>query len=165
LSRTGEAPTSARRRPQKSCGGCDVVHRNALTCHCSAFNLLGILASRHQTRLGQEAACPPVTLPPSPSNHTPRGPFCPRKCGLLVTCKGLGVRCLPSRYCCRWCDDKTNCIAFQPQNFKASCRLLQSCTSPEVQYFHWVCVCTTYSRAASLHPQHNIQEANIGRQD
>jgi len=26
-------------------------------------------------------------------------------------------------------------------------------------------VCTTYSRAASLHPQHNIQEANIGRQD
>jgi len=27
------------------------------------------------------------------------------------------------------------------------------------------CVCTTYSRAASLHPQHNIQEANIGRQD
>ena len=23
-------------------------------------------------------------------------------------------------------------------------------------------VCTTYSRAASLHPQHNIQEANIG---
>jgi len=29
----------------------------------------------------------------------------------------------------------------------------------------WVCVCTTYSRAASLHPQHNIQEANIGRQD
>ena len=26
-------------------------------------------------------------------------------------------------------------------------------------------VCTTYSRAASLHPQHNTQEANIGRQD
>ena len=26
-------------------------------------------------------------------------------------------------------------------------------------------VCTTYSRAASLHPQHNIQEANIGRQE
>jgi len=26
----------------------------------------------------------------------------------------------------------------------------------------WFIVCTTYSRAASLHPQHNIQEANIG---
>jgi len=42
--------------------------------------------------------------------------------------------------------------------------------SSDVEYDYstaegWPAVCTTYSKAASLHPQHNIQEANIGRQD